>query len=169
MEDKMHRPYRYRLVSLLMLMALVLGAFTFPVPTTAQGTYSEAPALAQLVKEGKLPPVAERLPKKPLVVNATQVGTYGGEWRMGMRGGTDDPSFYRIVTYENLVRWTPNRDDIIPNLAESWEINKDATEYTFHLREGMKWSDGVPFTSFIWAKERRIHVISSIQSLPALL
>jgi peptide/nickel transport system substrate-binding protein len=35
----------------------------------------------------------------------------------------------------------------VPDVAESWEANDDATEYIFHLREGMKWSDGVPFTA----------------------
>ncbi len=139
---------RFRFVSVLILAALLFaGQAVLPSNVRAQTTYTESPELAKLVKDGKLPPVAERLPKKPLVVKADQVGTYGGMWRMGMRGGTDDPSFYRIVTYENLVRWTPNWDDIIPNLAESWEINKDATEYTFHLRDGVKWSDGVPFTA----------------------
>ena len=32
-------------------------------------------------------------------------------------------------------------------IAESWSVSDDATEFTFNLREGMKWSDGAPFTS----------------------
>ena len=32
-------------------------------------------------------------------------------------------------------------------MAEAWETNDDASEWTFHLREGMKWSDGTPFTT----------------------
>jgi len=41
------------------------------------------------------------------------------------------------------------RDEIgiIPWLAESWEVGADGTEYTFHLREGVSWSDGEPFTA----------------------
>ncbi len=109
--------------------------------------YTESPLLAEQVKAGTLPPVEDRLPENPLVVEATEVGQYGGTWRMGMRGGTDDPSFYRILGYETLVRWTPAWDAIIPNLAESWEVNDDATEYTFYLRKGVKWSDGAPFTA----------------------
>jgi peptide/nickel transport system substrate-binding protein len=34
-----------------------------------------------------------------------------------------------------------------PNLAESWEISPDGLEYTFHLRNGIKWQDGVDFTA----------------------
>lgn len=32
-------------------------------------------------------------------------------------------------------------------LAESWDISEDGLEYTFHLREGVRWHDGEPFTS----------------------
>lgn len=34
-----------------------------------------------------------------------------------------------------------------PDLAESWEVSKDGLTYTFHLRQGVKWHDGQPFTS----------------------
>ncbi|WP_440951537.1 ABC transporter substrate-binding protein [Methanococcoides sp. FTZ1] len=49
------------------------------------------------------------------------------------------------IIFDSLVE----RDEvgIIPWLAESWEINSDGTEYTFYLREGVKWSDGAPFTA----------------------
>lgn len=41
------------------------------------------------------------------------------------------------------------RDEIgiIPWLAESWNVSSDGTEYTIHLREGISWSDGEPFTA----------------------
>lgn len=34
-----------------------------------------------------------------------------------------------------------------PELAESWEVSDDSTEYVFHLQQGVTWSDGTPFTS----------------------
>ena len=44
--------------------------------------YNEAPELAELVKQGKLPPVEERLPGEPLVVNPLEeIGKYGGVYR----------------------------------------------------------------------------------------
>ncbi|MBP1908967.1 ABC transporter substrate-binding protein [Methanolobus bombayensis] len=36
---------------------------------------------------------------------------------------------------------------IVPWLAESWETSSDGMEYTFHLREGVSWSDGEPLTA----------------------
>ncbi|MCA1216984.1 ABC transporter substrate-binding protein [Streptomyces sp. 8L] len=36
---------------------------------------------------------------------------------------------------------------IVPALATSWTISPDGTQYTFHLREGVRWQDGEPFTA----------------------
>ena len=44
----------------------------------------------------------------------------------------------------------------MPNVASSWTVNPEATEYTFKLRKGMKWSDGKPFTAddiVFWAND----------------
>ncbi len=60
-----------------------------PAPTAAPASkYKEAPMLADLVKAGKLPAVDQRLPQNPLVYAGASVGTYGGNWRMGMRAAT---------------------------------------------------------------------------------
>lgn len=36
---------------------------------------------------------------------------------------------------------------VIPDLATDWDISPDGKTYTFHLAQGVKWHDGVPFTS----------------------
>jgi peptide/nickel transport system substrate-binding protein len=46
-----------------------------------------------------------------------------------------------------LVSWDPVQAKDIPALAESWDIAPDQKTYTFHLRRGLKWSDGKPFTA----------------------
>ena len=52
--------------------------------------YNEAPRLAEMVANGELPPVDERLPVTPLVLEGLDgVGNYGGLWRAGRRGQAD--------------------------------------------------------------------------------
>ena len=55
---------------------------------------------------------------------------------------------------EGLITLDPNTGEVIPNLAKSWEISADNLQYTFHLRRGIHWSDGQPFTAddvlFTW-------------------
>ena len=125
-------------------------------PTTAAssaapatpGKFKEAPALADQVKAGKLPPVEQRLPKNPMVVQPTeQVGKYGGTWRTALIGGQDTAWLTRTIAYDYLVRWDPEWEKVLPNVAESYEASPDAKSFTFKLREGMKWSDGQPFTA----------------------
>jgi peptide/nickel transport system substrate-binding protein len=109
--------------------------------------YTEAPQLAKMVEEGKLPSVEERLPENPMVVlPVDSVGKYGGTWHRGWRGIKDFHCFGRIV-YETMLRWPRNTDDPIqPGLAEKWEWSDGGKVLTLHLRKGLKWSDGVPFT-----------------------
>ena len=117
-----------------------------PIPTPSK--YNEAPELAGLVLAGELPPAEERLPENPMVVEVVdRIGVYGGDWNTSMRAAQDNAWLVRTFGYEHLVRWNPEWTAIVPNVAESLEVNEDATEFTFHLRKGMKWSDGVPFTA----------------------
>ncbi|WP_110686172.1 peptide ABC transporter substrate-binding protein [Salinicola aestuarinus] len=47
---------------------------------------------------------------------------------------------------------------IIPGAAESWEISDDGRTYTFHLRDGLEWSDGEPLTAddFVFAYRHQV-------------
>jgi peptide/nickel transport system substrate-binding protein len=107
----------------------------------------EAPALAKLVTEGKLPPLAQRLPATPLVIQAEKVGVYGGSLRRGLRGSADHNGILRMVGNQGLVRWNLAFTEVLPCVAARWDVNANSTEFTFHLRAGMKWSDGKPFTA----------------------
>ncbi|MCU0489970.1 MAG: ABC transporter substrate-binding protein [Chloroflexaceae bacterium] len=124
----------------------------------APAAYKEAPMLAKLVQAGSLPAVAERLPKNPLVVQVLdQIGVYGGEWTMGMEED-DSVTLLKSILYDGLVRWNLEWTAVEPNLAESWEVEDGGAKYTFKLREGVKWSDGTPFTSadiLFWAETIR--------------
>jgi len=107
----------------------------------------EAPALAALVKENKLPALAARLPASPLVIQVEKVGTYGGTLRRGLRGSADHNGILRMIGNQGLVRWNLAFTEVLPCVAERWEVNADSTQFTFFLRKGMKWSDGKPFTA----------------------
>lgn len=103
--------------------------------------------LAERVARGELPPVAERLPGTPAVVKPIhEIGQYGGTWRRVAMGKTDF-SLVNRLGYEPLLRWDSTGRDVIPGVAESWEVLDEGRAFLFHLRKGMRWSDGAPFTS----------------------
>ncbi|MEU6859573.1 ABC transporter substrate-binding protein [Glycomyces sp. NPDC046736] len=108
----------------------------------------EAPMLAERVEAGDLPPVAERLPKEPLVVKATEeIGQYGGTWNTVINGAADGPWLWRTINDGHLLERNRAWDEIGMNIASGFEPNEDATEFTITLREGVKWSDGEPLTT----------------------
>jgi peptide/nickel transport system substrate-binding protein len=123
----------------------VAATSLFALPAGAQAAKAEAPDLAKLATEGKLPKLADRLPANPLVINVEKVGKYGGSLRRGLRGSADHNGILRLVGNQGLVRWNLEFTAVMPNVAEKWEVNANSTEFTFHLRPGMKWSDGKPF------------------------
>lgn len=113
----------------------------------APSASKESPMLADLVTAGSLPPVEERLPATPLVLEPVESdGAYGGTLRMV--AGDDGLGWLRMtVGVEGLVKWERDVSGVRPNILESWEWNDDATELTAHFRQGIKWSDGEPFTA----------------------
>jgi peptide/nickel transport system substrate-binding protein len=58
------------------------------------------------------------------------------------------------LVFSGLTRLGPD-GTVLPDLAESWEVSPDARVYTFHLRQGVTWQDGTPFTAddviFTWS------------------
>jgi peptide/nickel transport system substrate-binding protein len=130
---------------------LVLIFSTFIGSIAAQdAAFSESPMLTERVSAGDLPPVAERLPANPRVIELpwAEVGSYGGDFRDPFVGDSFWASQMVFWTFwKGLVSWNDSYTDWVPNMAESVDVSEDATSYTFHLRKGLKWSDGVPFTA----------------------
>ena len=116
--------------------------------TTIPTSFKEAPQLAELVKAGKLPPVAQRLPAEPLVLKPLEAtGKYGGTWRRAFIGPSDGENGNRIMASDKLLFWDPTGSKIVPSVAKAYELSADGKTTTLHLRRGMKWSDGAPFTA----------------------
>jgi peptide/nickel transport system substrate-binding protein len=145
-------------ISLLAGCASVGPAPTAPeaaAPAVAESTAApadteqkEAPALAALVAAGTLPPLEARIPEAPQVVEPVEsLGQYGGTWRTALVGGQDNAWLVRTISYDHLMHWTRDWTGVEPNVAQEVIVNDDASEYTFVLRKGMKWSDGEPFTA----------------------
>jgi peptide/nickel transport system substrate-binding protein len=118
-------------------------------PAKFPKTFNEAPQLAELVKAGRLPPVQERIGQDPLVIKPVhEIGKYGGTWRRGFTGPADFWNGYRCCAGpDHLLFWDYTGDKIVPNIARGWEISDGGRTLTLHLRRGMKWSDGQPFTT----------------------
>src|SRR6218665_3723233 len=126
------------------------------------------------VDAGILPPVAERLPKEPMVYKTGDmpdgIGVYGDTLRHVIGGRPEGWNYIGgqsqgwggidIGLSECLTRTGPlfevKADELepLPNLAKSWEWSEDGHKLTMHLIEGAKWSDGVPFNAddvmFYW-------------------
>lgn len=49
--------------------------------------------------------------------------------------------------FDPLLRKAPGKQELQPGLAEKWEVNANSTEFTFHLRKGVKFHDGTPFNA----------------------
>lgn len=132
----------------LLLAGAAAAALLAPGWAGAQEAFKEAPALAARVAKGELPPVAKRLPTNPQVVKPhKEIGRYGGTWRATMLGASDHWWLIKTIAYDGLIRYDLDTKGYAGNLAESFEASPDGKEFTFVLRDGLKWSDGAPFTS----------------------
>jgi len=55
--------------------------------------------------------------------------------------------FYTSQIFRGLLGTHPMTGALAPELAKSWDVSMDNRTITFHLRQGVKWSDGAPFTA----------------------
>jgi peptide/nickel transport system substrate-binding protein len=94
-------------------------------------------------------------------------GTTGGSGSNGtpkqggtlVIGNTEEPDYLNPVLYtlatsydvvsaiDDPMAVIDNTGKLVPRLATSWTVAPDALTYTFHLRQGVTWQDGQPFTA----------------------
>lgn len=138
---------RLSIVAVSLLLLLALGG-TYSVAQT----YQEAPMLSAMVAAGELPPVEQRLPNEPYVgIDQVPVSDLlGGKLEIGRYGGIikgDTPhNQWRIEAIgKKGVRFDPQ--EAYPNFFKDFSVSPDGKVYSFTLREGLKWSDGMPHTT----------------------
>ncbi len=131
---------------------LVMDVDYAEADTTPWRPQNEAPILQELVADGKLPPLRERIGMEadgawvgePLVMRGVDgIGNYGGTWTRGQE--------IRWLSYRGsastLLRHDVYGRDLVPHLAKGYDVSADGREFTFHLRRGVRWSDGALFTA----------------------
>jgi len=135
-----------------MFKKLITFVFALTVCTAVQAQDQIAPNessfWAQEVSSGDLPPVTQRMPSDPLVVDLEAKGRALGE-----QGGTlrtlvsrsKDVRQMVVYGYARLVGYD-NNYELYADILRDVEV-EDGRKFTLHLREGHKWSDGHPFTS----------------------
>jgi peptide/nickel transport system substrate-binding protein len=128
-----------------------------PKPTEAAAKPAEKPA------DGAAKPTAA----KPVATEAAKSAAAAKPGEQPQRGGelsfvvsAEPPSFdgHRETTfamlhptaphYSLLIKFNPEKyPEVMPDLAESWEISQDRLTYTFKIRDGVKFHDGTSLTS----------------------
>ena len=150
------------------------AAIGMVLPPAGAVTYTESPELARRLSRGELPPLAQRLPETPAIVEIAgagrKIGRHGGEMRLLM-GRQKDVRLMVVYGYARLVGYDLDFN-IVPDILQSVE-EKEGRQFTLRLRKGHKWSDGTPFTTrdfrYYWEDIANHPELSPFGLPPALL
>ncbi len=116
---------------------------------------------ALLLAAGLLAPAAFAAPEQSLVV-CTEASPEGFDIVQYTAATTADASSETV--FNRLVNFKPGSTELVPGLAESWEISQDGLTYTFHLRAGVKFHRNKAFTptrefnaeDVLWSFQRQL-------------
>jgi peptide/nickel transport system substrate-binding protein len=129
------------------LAAIALAGASLFSPALAQ-SYVETPLFAERVAKKALPPIAERLPANPIVVDLGErgrvAGKQGGEI-VSLVSRARDIRYLSASAYARLVGYD-EKLELRPDILERVDA-EEGRVFTFTLREGHRWSDGQPFTT----------------------
>lgn len=107
-------------------------------PTVVQPSPFIRPTSAPLISSPAPVPTIARNPTGSVVLAG--IGAVA-------RDVTRLPPFVAAALYDSLLHLAASDGSLEPALAESWQVSNDARLFTFKLRDGLKWSDGVPLTA----------------------
>jgi peptide/nickel transport system substrate-binding protein len=124
---------------------------TVIVEVAPPSKFEEAPEIVDLVAQGKLPPIDERMPLVPLVA-PRKGGKYGGTMRLA---STDtDPNDWNVRNNGAMqaipMRLSEDLSGVVPNWYTDCAYSEDKTTIHCFIRKGSKFSDGEPHTVDDW-------------------
>ena len=122
-----------------LLLAAAIGLLSL---SAGAQDFKEPPFFSDLIKDKKLPPLAQRIPKDPIVVDTA--GQYGGDI-ITLVPRPRDIRYISTYAYTRLVGYDRNLR-LQPDIGEKVE-NEDDRVFTVTLRAGHRWSDGTPVTA----------------------
>lgn len=137
---------RIRRTVLLTVCVFTLGIGSVALAQSPQ--YRQNPLFDDLVAQGVLPEVAERLPSTPMVVEPfDEIGQYGGELRGVFVGAADRHGFNLWSWQGAYAAYDPETLLMGEGVITGWEYSDEGRTLSLHLREGLRWSDGTPHTA----------------------
>ena len=152
-----------RVIALLMAAAMTVG-----LAACGSGNAEEPAAEAPAAEDSAEAPAAEDSAEAPAVDDVAEApAASGGNKILKVQVGPDpetiDPALNSAVDGGNMLLHAfecllivDQDGQLAPGQAESWETSEDGLTWTFHLREGLKWSDGTPLTAndFVYSWKR---------------
>ena len=161
------------LIALAMMLVLACGsdpedtpepAAPEPEPAAAQAQASEpAPAPTEPPAAAPQAQTSQAAPSQEASGEAMSGGVFRRLWSdpptLDPHLSSDTTSAGIVVEiYSGLVALNTDLQ-LVPDIAESWEIDQSGTVYTFHIRDNAKFHDGTPVTAgdFKWSMERAVH------------
>jgi len=150
---------RQRPLAILLVSVLVLALACRRAPSVGTATPASAVPTAVATAAGPAPAV-ERTPIPPAAQPTATPASPTAVTRGIVEAGFEEPrtlnplfvsdplseALSRLV-FDGLVALDPATGDPVPALAEAWDVSDDGTVYTFHLRQGVRWHDGEPFSA----------------------
>ena len=124
------------------LLAKEMPPEWFAAPRTASELGITRFSQSPMLDGRRLPPVEERLPDDPVVIQPYRtIGKYGGTARITLWDA------WQFFGGEHALTLSADMRNVLPNLAASWSLSEDGRVTTIRLRSGIRWSDGAPLTA----------------------